>query len=70
MRRRRRELAQSSASNGDGGAAASLSREGSVVDGYAGRDEEVPPTPGLDEMAAAVAAAGVDGPLEEAVNGG
>lgn len=56
MRRRRRELAQSSVSNGDG---ASLSREGSVVDGGGSREVgEVPPTPGLEEMAAAVAAAG------------
>jgi cytokinesis protein len=56
MRRRRRELAQSSVSNGDG---ASLSREGSVVDGGGSREvEDVPPTPGLEEMAAAVAAAG------------
>ncbi len=42
MRRRRRELAQSSVSNGDG----------SVTEG-----DQVPPTPGLEEMAAAVAAA-------------
>ncbi|KAG7289022.1 hypothetical protein NEMBOFW57_005383 [Staphylotrichum longicolle] len=56
MRRRRRELAQSSVSTGDG---ASLSREGSVVDGGGSREVgEVPPTPGLEEMAAAVAAAG------------
>jgi cytokinesis protein len=59
MRRRRRELAQSSVSNGDG---ASLSREGSVIDGVGGggAGEEVPPTPGLEEMAAAAAAAGVE----------
>jgi cytokinesis protein len=62
MRRRRRELAQSSVSNGDG---ASLSREGSVVDGVGGTGggaggDEVPPTPGLEEMAAAAAAAGVE----------
>ncbi|KAL2197579.1 hypothetical protein P885DRAFT_34685 [Corynascus similis CBS 632.67] len=62
MRRRRREMAQSSASNADV-RAASLSREGSVVDGYGGRaDEEVPPTPGPQEMAAAVAAAGIEVP--------
>ena len=47
MRRRRRELAQSSVSNGDG----------SVTDGAG----EVPPTPGMEEMAAAVAAAGEEG---------
>ncbi|KAH6626373.1 putative cytokinesis protein sepA [Chaetomium sp. MPI-SDFR-AT-0129] len=68
MRRRRREMAQSSVSNGrDGGRgdATSLSREGSVVDGYAGKgDEEVPPTPGPEEMAAAVAAAGEEGRME------
>jgi cytokinesis protein len=63
MRRRRREQAQSG--TGEGGGGRSLSRDGSMVDGSggAGGDEEVPPTPGLDEMAAAVAAAG------EAVNG-
>lgn len=71
MRRRRREMAQSSVSNGSSagvntgggngsaGDATSLSREGSVVDGYGGKgDEDVPPTPGPEEMAAAVAAAG------------
>jgi cytokinesis protein len=65
MRRRRREQAQSA--TGEGGGGRSLSRDGSMVDGSGGGggggDEEVPPTPGLDEMAAAVAAAG------EAVNG-
>lgn len=67
MRRRRRELAQSSASNGDG---ASVSREGSVIDGVGGTggDGEVPPTPGLEEMVAAAAAAGVEVP-EQAMNG-
>ncbi|AEO56390.1 hypothetical protein MYCTH_2301261 [Thermothelomyces thermophilus ATCC 42464] len=78
MRRRRREMAQSSASNGDGGGGGggtSLSREGSVVDGYGGKtDEEVPPTPGPQEMAAAVAAAGIEMPgkpeaPEQAVDG-
>ncbi|KAK4127687.1 FH2-domain-containing protein [Parathielavia appendiculata] len=62
MRRRRRELAQSSMSNGDG--AASVSREGSVIDGVGGctggAGEEVPPTPGMEEMVAAAAAAGVE----------
>ncbi|KAL2152008.1 hypothetical protein VTH82DRAFT_5192 [Thermothelomyces myriococcoides] len=66
MRRRRREMAQSNnnhnaTSNGDGGQ--SLSREGSVVDGYGGKtDDEVPPTPGPQEMAAAIAAAGIEMP--------
>ncbi|KAL2135558.1 hypothetical protein VTI74DRAFT_8037 [Chaetomium olivicolor] len=63
MRRRRREMAQSSASNGDGGGSASLSREASVVDGSRGSkhaEEEVPPTPGIEEMVAAAAAAGVE----------
>jgi len=72
MRRRRREMAQSTASGGEGGAR-SLSRERSVADGASVRaDEDVPPTPGLEEMAAAVAAAGVEvGELPQAVvNGG
>lgn len=56
IRRRRRELAQSSASYGDG---AMSGGEGSVV-GAAADVGDVPPTPGLEEMAAAVAAAGIE----------
>ncbi|KAK4105017.1 hypothetical protein N658DRAFT_198122 [Parathielavia hyrcaniae] len=63
MRRRRRELAQSSVSNGDG-AGSGVSREGSVIDGFGGGNggvgDEVPPTPGMEEMVAAAAAAGVE----------
>ncbi|KAK4241250.1 cytokinesis protein sepA [Achaetomium macrosporum] len=65
MRRRRRELAQSSASNDDrNGGGTSVSRESSVAAGAGhGGDGEVPPTPGLEEMAAAAAAAGVEMPV-------
>jgi cytokinesis protein len=67
MRRRRRELAQSSASNDDrNGGGTSVSRESSVAAGvgtHGGVDGEVPPTPGLEEMAAAAAAAGVEMPV-------
>jgi cytokinesis protein len=60
MRRRRREMAQSSVSNGD-----ASGKEDDAPAGVA----DVPPTPGLDELTAAAAAAGVEVASPTGVNG-